>query len=76
MLTFNYNRAIAQVRVLREVADEMRSIANRTLAQSIDSTRASWKGQNAQRFLVKCETLKSQVLREADNITQLANSIE
>jgi len=75
-LTFNYNSAIAQVRELRDIARQMRTLSSQSLESAITGAGNSWKGQSATRFLAKCRELKSQAETEANSIDAVANSLE
>ena len=51
MLSFDYNKAMAQVRELRAIADEMEK--NKKLENAIEKLRTAWEGQASNDFREK-----------------------
>jgi uncharacterized protein YukE len=76
VLIFDYHKAMAQVRELRQIAGELQSMQNKTLAEAIYSIDASWKGRTGQSFLAKCAELRTRIEKEAIDITKIADSLE
>jgi len=74
MLRFDYNRAKAQVRELRAIADDMER--NKALANAVDKVRSSWEGKVSNDFQQKCTQLADLVKREVANIRSIANALE
>jgi uncharacterized protein YukE len=74
MLKFDHNRAMAQVRELRAIADEMER--NKTLENAVEKVRRAWEGKVSNDFRRKCTELAELVKREITNIRNIANSLE
>ena len=76
MLIFDFNKAMAQVKELRQIASSMKNMNNQTLANAISGVQGAWDGQTSQQFLKKCNELKELIAKEAKNIDQVADSLE
>jgi len=74
MLSFDYNRAMAQVRELRAIADEMER--NKKLDNAMEKLKTAWEGQASNDFRVKCENLAELIRNEVKNIRDIANGLE
>jgi len=74
MLKFDHNRATAQVRELRAIADEMER--SRILDNAIEKVRSSWEGKVSNDFQRKCSELSGLIKREIANIRNIAASLE
>jgi len=74
MLKFDYNKAKAQVRELRAIADDMEK--NKSLTNAIDKIKGSWEGKASNDFQAKCNDLASLIKNEVANIRSIANSLE
>jgi len=74
MLKFDYNRAKAQVRELRAIADEMEK--NKALENAIGKVKSAWEGKVSNDFQRKCSELAGLVRKEVANIRNIANSLE
>ena len=74
MLKFDYNRATAQVRELRAIADEMER--NKALENAINKVKRAWEGKVSNDFQRKCMELAELVRKEVANIRNIANSLE
>ena len=76
MLVFDYQKTMAQVSQLRQIADELRKMQSNKLAEVISSIDASWKGETAQKFLTKCNVFRIQIEKEALNVNNIADNLE
>ena len=76
MLVFDFNKAMAQVNELRQIASDMNRMKNSVLAEAISGVQAGWQGQTAQQFLSKCNNLKELIVKEVRNIETVADSLE
>ena len=76
MIVFDYNKAMAQVRELRQIASDMNKTKNGTLAEAISGARTGWQGSNGDTFNNKCSTLNNLISNEVNNINSVANSLE
>jgi len=74
MLKFDHNRAMAQVRELRAIADEMER--NKTLDNAIEKLRRAWEGKVSDDFRRKCLELAELVRKEVTNIRSIATALE
>ena len=74
MLKFDYNRATAQVRELRAIADEMER--SKVLENAIEKVKRAWEGKVSNDFRRKCMELADLVRKEVANIRNIANSLE
>jgi len=74
MLSFDYNKAMAQVRELRAIADEMEK--NKKLENAIEKLRTAWEGQASNDFREKCRQLAELIRNEVKNIRDIANGLE
>jgi len=74
MLKFDFNKAKAQVRELRSIADGMEK--NKKLADAIEKIKNAWEGQAAKDFIAKSEELRNLVASEITHIRNLARNIE
>jgi len=74
MLVFDYNRAMAQVRELRSIADGMEK--NPRLAEAMDKVRSGWEGQSSKDFQSKIAQLQELVTNEVKHIRDIANGLE
>ena len=76
MILFDYQKAMAQVRELRQIAGDMRRLHSQTLTEIKSGVDNGWKGETGQRFLAKCAQLQGRIEKEANTISQLADSLE
>ncbi|MBE6758570.1 MAG: WXG100 family type VII secretion target [Ruminococcaceae bacterium] len=74
-IEFNYNQSIAQARKLDDLAEDLKNMLRGTYATAAENIRGAWKGDNADRFLVKLEELREQINSTAKYLETLARSI-
>ena len=75
-ISFDETTVRHQVTELRNIASDMKKIANNEMQNTINTTKASWKGTSADNFCNKYNTLSGNILKEANNIDSLAASLE
>lgn len=71
-IQIDFQRARRLARQLEEEADQLRSLANRTIQGVIDSLSGQWEGESAAAFLRKCLQVKEKMLDEAKRLDQTA----
>jgi len=76
MLVFDYDKAMAQVRELRQIAGEMARTREQKMCEAIDCVRGSWKGLTGQLFVLKCADLEARIDKEVRNIRMIADDLE
>ena len=76
MILFDYSKAMAQVRELRRIAEDMARMRTQKLNTTIEGIHNSWKGQTSKSFLVKCDELGANIDKEVQNIRQVADLLE
>lgn len=74
-IKMDYNRAVAQASSLEQIADEMRSSANRDMQDCISEISYNWTGSNAKAYVAKCEKLKESILKTAEKLEKTAYTI-
>ena len=74
MLKFDYDRAMAQARELRAIADEMER--SKALENAIEKVKMSWEGKVSNDFQRKCRELANLIKKEITNIRKIATSLE
>ncbi len=74
-IRFNYNQALARAEELETIASEMKSLANKELADSMQNLSTAWQGGSATAFLGKGATLKEKVLKRAKGLEETATTI-
>ena len=76
MLYIDYDKEMAQVRELRQIADEMARIRNQKLGCAVDDIRSNWKGSVGMGFLAKCDDFGSGIDKEVKSLRLLADHME
>lgn len=74
-IKMNYRQAIAQANKLSDAAEDLRRLADADLGNSLDNVRSAWTGSNANLFIQKGETLKSQLTKTAQSMENTAKTI-
>lgn len=67
-IQFNYEQAIGQAKKLEQLADELKTLANTNLDNTLSELSSNWSGESASAFLSKAEKAKSDIL---SNVKQL-----
>jgi len=76
MLSFNYRRAMLLASDLRTIGNNIRATSNGKVAIITNDVQGSWKGQSGQKYIVKCEKIKTRIDTESSNIFKVAESLE
>lgn len=74
-IQLNYIRAVNQARKLEELADELRSIANRDLESTMSDLSRNWKGESATLFLKKAQKAYGDIISNANQLDKTASVI-
>jgi len=74
-LSFNYNKAVNQANRIESIADDMLSIANNQLRQTIESIGVSWQGEASDHFLQNCDAALADIRAQANRLRELARRI-
>jgi WXG100 family type VII secretion target len=74
-IQIDFNEACAQAKKLEDCAEEMKRQADQTLADAINEMAASWKGESADAYFAKAETVREGVAATADRLSSIACSI-
>lgn len=75
IINFNYSRAISQAGQIEEIAQEMRSLADRDLQNGLEELSACWKGEASNQFVAYCGTTQNDLRAEASKLQDLARRI-
>lgn len=74
-IQLNYEQAIAQARKLEALAEELRTIANTNLNNTISDLSANWNGESASAFIAKAEKTKEDILANVRELNKTASVI-
>lgn len=74
-IEMNFRQAKQWASELEEIASEMRSLANRDLADSLQTLSGAWKGEAAEAYLFKGDQLKGKILDTAGKLEKTAATI-
>ena len=74
-IRFNFAQAKQQAQKLEAIAQEMRSAANKNFDQAIAELQNGWKGESANEYIRKAQSVKSDVLTTARDLEAVAASI-
>ncbi len=68
----NYNAAIRAAESLESVAKSIENLANSEMEGTLNALGSSWKGENAERFIGKGKSVKSQIADTAGDVRRAA----
>ena len=71
----NYNAAIRAAESLESIAKSIESLANSELEGALNALGTSWKGENAERFVGKGKSVKSQIADTASDVRRAASEL-
>lgn len=74
-ITFNFNRAMQQARELDEIAANLSNLATSDFEGTLQNISMNWKGENARKYLIKGENLKSDMRSTAGFLRGVASDI-
>lgn len=71
----NYKRTIEMANELEETAKELTSIAKQDFTGIMTRLGVSWKGENAERYIRKCSSVKKEMFETAKQISAIAAEV-
>ena len=71
----NYNAAIRAAESLESIAKSIENLANSELEGALNALGTSWKGENAERFVGKGKSVKSQIADTASDVRRAASEL-
>jgi len=74
-IEINFRNAYAQANKLEQIAENMRRIAKRQIANTIQEMSSAWKGESAAAYFTKAEVVKENIVRTADALQSVAERI-
>ena len=74
-IQLNYQQAIAQARKLESLAEELRTIANTNLNNTISDLSANWNGDSAAAFIAKAVKARDDILANVSELNKAASVI-
>lgn len=74
-IQMDFAKALAQASELDEIADKLQSLANSDLQDCMTQIGVNWTGENSQKYLAKCETLKGKIQTSSSQIKKTASTI-
>lgn len=74
-LYYNYNLANKKADELDNIADSIRNLADKKIADDTNHIRGNWSGESANEFVRKLDAFSQKCKSEANNISNIANTI-
>ena len=74
-IRINFSQAKAQADNISELADNMRTLAEREFNDTIQQIASAWQGESAWAYLAKAEQVRSSILSTAKALADVANEI-
>lgn len=74
-ITFDFNQAKAEATKLEHIAAQMKKMADRNMQNALNQLANGWKGESATLYIRKCETVRSNIIAEANDLIKIASSI-
>lgn len=74
-INYDFQQAIRKAEELEAVATNLRSLANNDLAGSMQTLSNAWKGEAANTYLMKGNTLKERIVENAKKLDTTAKTI-
>ena len=75
-ISFDYNATMRQVSEMKQIASEMRAIANNDMQNTISQIKINWKGNSSNNFCSKYNSLREKIATEAKNIDNAADALD
>ena len=72
---FNYTKAMNQASQVDTVANDMLSVANKQMQNTLDSIGACWQGEASRQFIGYCATTQADMRAQASKLQDLAKRI-
>lgn len=74
-IRFDFSKAKQEAARLESAADEMKKLANSSLESTLNNLSAGWKGESASLYMKKGVSVKEDLLKTANDLYAVANSI-
>ena len=74
-ININFKEAMRKADRLEEIADNIKNMADSDLEREMNAIRANWKGENAENYLRKTDTVRGKMRKTADNLKKIARTI-
>ena len=71
----NFKKAETQVNKLKDIAQNMRLLANDDIEGTIGRIRSNWSGENSEAFLAKAQVVENKIAETANDIQRVADTI-
>lgn len=75
-IDFNYTQAKRQAEKLEEIADKLSKLSKNNMETSLRNIAASWKGENATKFLKKGDKLYSEMMSVSVDLKNIAKEMK
>lgn len=75
-IQMDYRMAVQQAESLREIARELQNLGNQNMQDCMAEISGNWKGNNSNEYISKCSLLKGNVIKTADKLERIANTIQ
>ena len=74
-IQIDFSAACAQANELEEIANEMKSLGSRKLAETLREMSQNWKGDSAAAYYVKSEMVQEEIISTANTLCSIAEGI-
>lgn len=74
-IRFDFAKAKQEAARLESTADELKRLANNSMDSTLNTLSSSWKGESANLYMKKGESVKRDLLTTANDLYAVANSI-
>ena len=74
-IQIHYQNALRQAAKLEQLADQLRTVADRKFAGAMEAVQTSWSGENAESFLLKGTRLKEKTIKTSNELRSAASSV-
>ena len=74
-IEFNYSRALDQASKIDTTAGRLKTISDTDLKGVLQNVSAGWKGENANKYIVKGDILYGRICRVAGGLNSVASAI-
>ena len=74
-ILFNYEKAMAQVRALQEIASNIKKISDTNMTDCMNNVKKNWEGDNATAYVGKGNKLKQKIKKSGENVDKVASTL-
>lgn len=74
-IVMDFRSAYQQADQLERMSDKLRKMAEEQFEGVIRNVSTNWQGENASSYLAKCQTLKSNMLESASDLSKAAGTV-